>query len=292
MLSNKIAYWIIGLVLLWTALRWFERANLYFPSAEHYAHPGAYAFPYEEVWLTSADGVRLHAWFIDAEKENTSRYALNDPPLPPVEPLKSASAAPPVIVFFHGNGGNISHRLQKLRILRGMGLSVLLFDYRGYGKSAGRPSELGTYLDGLAAVEYLTRDRGIPLARLAYHGESLGCAIALETALKRPPRALILDSAFTSTADMARIIFPFLPVDLLIRYRYDNLGKIADLKAPVLFLHSEEDDIVPYAMGRRLFAAAPEAKSFVAMRGDHNEGFLDTPYYGKEIRQFLSRYFP
>lgn len=288
LLNGRVVQIVLACLLLWAGLRWFERLNLYIPSAEMVENPGTYAMPFEEVELTTSDGVRLHAWFSDAGKPATKPNVLNAPPLPPTLRLKVKGAAP-VLVVFHGNGGNISHRMQKLRIFRGMGLSVLMFDYRGYGRSEGRPSEQGTYFDGLAAVEWLKKEKGLTPREVIYYGESLGCAIALETALRRPPRALILDSAFTSTVDMGKIVFPFLPVKWMIRYRYDNGAKIGRLKSPLLVVHSPQDDIVPYRMGRQLFSKAPEPKEFLEISGSHNDGFLESPNYGPGIRAFLAK---
>lgn len=278
--------WIfLALTGLWAGLRWFERANLYSPAAQHEAHPGTYGLPYLDFYLQSPDGARPHAWYLDAGEPSNGKLPL--PPALQAEPLKLGAAARPVIVIFHGNGGNISHRLDKARALRAMGLSVLLFDYRGYGKSQGRPTEKGLYLDGeAAAIEGLARAGG-DWRRLVYYGESLGCAVALETALRRPPAALILDSPFASTVAMGRAVFPWLPAELLVRERYDNLAKAPELTTPLLVLHSPQDDIIPYAMGRQVYAAAPEPKSFVETRGDHNGGFMETPYWAASIRDFL-----
>jgi len=289
---NKLVYWAVALVLLWAGLRWFERRSLYMPIYDHYAHPGTYGMPYEDVPFTTSDGVELHGWYIDGSLPDTLAPVINDPPLPSTDSLHSGKHGPPVVLFFHGNAGNISHRIQKLRIFRGMRASVFIFDYRGYGKSRGKPSERGTYLDGLAAVDYLERVKKIPRENIVYFGHSLGCAVAVETALRKPPGGLILSSPFTSTAAMGKIVFPFLPVDWLVTYRYDNLRKIGGLAAPLLVMHSEADDIIPYSMGEELFAAAPEPKTFVKTLGDHNEGFLETPYYGEKMREFIARLQP
>jgi len=196
----------------------------------------------------------------------------------------------PVVLFFHGNAGNISHRIQKIRIFRQLGISVFLFDYRGYGKSQGRPTERGTYIDGRAAIKTVLEDLGIQKNQLVYYGESLGCAVALQMALEVEPSAVILDSAFTSTVEMGRLMLPFLPLRWIVRYRYDNLSKIKLLKSPILLLHSPTDDIIPFEMATRLYHNAQEPKLLLKTLGDHNSGFLDTPYWGKGIRDFLSKH--
>jgi pimeloyl-ACP methyl ester carboxylesterase len=283
-MAVKALVWIVLVAaLLFAGLRWLERASLYIPSRTHYAHPGSYGIPYEDVWLSAADGVRLHAWYASAEDQPVLRGA-DDPPLPEMRKVDGG----PVVVFFHGNGGNVSHRIQKLRYFLRMGASVLLFDYRGYGLSGGSPDEEGTYRDGRAAVAEALARAGGDRSRLVYYGESLGCAIALQTALETPPRALILDSPFLSTVAMGEEVFPFLPVRWIVRYRYDNRAKIGGLESPLLVLHSPADDIIPYGMGKELFASAPEPKRFVETSGDHNEGFLDSPNWGPSMADFLA----
>lgn len=244
-------------------LRRFERANLYAPDATLTILPSTFDIPYDDVTLKAADGTHLHGWYVQ-------------------HPTGSGA---PVVVIFHGNGGNISHRVGKLKLLRTLGFSVLLFDYRGYGRSAGVPSEDGTYQDGEAAARWLEA-KGVPPSRWIFYGESLGGAVALETALRRPPAAVILEGAFTSTVAMAERYYPWLPAAAVVRYRYDNLAKIAKLTSRLLVMHSPEDEIVPFSMGEALFAAAPEPKTFLKTRGGHNDGLLDE--YARELRAFLT----
>lgn len=248
------------LTLLWLFLRWFESVNLYAPDLTLTAHPGSYGLAYEELALEGG----LHGWFI---------------------PHASTS---PVVLVCHGNGGNISHRLDKLMIFRRAAASVLLFDYRGYGRSPGRPHEEGLYKDAETAYDWLRMAKGVPPSRIVFYGESLGGAVALELALRRAGAGLILDSSFTSTVEMGKRIFPFLPVEWMVRQRFDNIAKIGRVKVPVLVMHSPQDDIVPFDMGRALFSAAPQPKRFFEMKGNHNDGFLDSePAYGEAITDFL-----
>ncbi|MFA6004849.1 MAG: alpha/beta hydrolase, partial [Elusimicrobiota bacterium] len=216
--------------LAWLGLRWFERANLYFPKRQMDSDPGLIGLGFEDLRLAAEDGTALHAWFVPLEADS------------------------PVILFCHGNGGNISFRLDKLLRLRQAGASVLLFDYRGYGRSAGRPSEQGTYQDAQAAYRWLTETRGLPARRIVIHGESLGGAVAMELAGRCPSAGLILESTFTSVIELGRQIFPFLPLNMMIRFRYDTLSKISRLDRPLLVMHSPEDDMIPYGMGQKLFA--------------------------------------
>lgn len=258
------AYWLAGIGLLWLGLRWFERANLYFPQKSLEGGPGSFNLHFEDLSLVARDGTTLHGWFV---------------------PLKPES---PVVIFCHGNGGNISHRLDKLMTLRHAGASVLMFDYRGYGKSRGRPDEEGLYQDAEAAYDWLVNAKKIPPQKIIAHGESLGGAVALELTRRKEAAGLILESTFTSIVDMGREVYPFLPVKFLAHSRYDNLSKIGKVSCPILIMHSPQDDIVPFAMGRRLYEAAPEPKTFFEMRGSHNEGFLDIGRaYGEALARFL-----
>ena len=267
----KAAAAAAALPLLWAGLRWFERANLYFPSRQFAVLPRTYGLASEEVELRAEDGVRLGAWFVPAAGGPLAGRKL-------------------VVLFCHGNAGNISDRVTKAELLHRLGLSVLLFDYRGYGTSGGRPSEKGTYRDAEAAWRWLTAARRVPPERIVLYGESLGTAVAVETALRHPPRALILESPFTSVDDMAREVFSPLPMQWVVTFHYDTLSKMPRLGCPVLVLHSSRDEIVPYRMGRRVFEAAPEPKEFLELEGSHDDGWLEAgPAYPAALRAFLER---
>jgi fermentation-respiration switch protein FrsA (DUF1100 family) len=262
--SRWLARKVEGAIFLWLGLRRFESANLYIPDRIVGAHPGTYGLPYENLRLRTSDGPLIHAWYVE-----------NQP-------------ASPVILVSHGNAGNISTRLDKLLLLRKAGASVLLYDYRGYGASQGRPTEAGTYRDGEAAYRWLVEEKKVPPERIFLYGESLGCAVAIELALKLKSAGLIVDSGFTSTMDMGRLIFPFLPISLMVRFRYDNLSKIHRVSCPVLVMHSPQDEIIPYEMGQRLFEAAPKPKTFLKLEGSHNEAFMTgAKQYAQALRLFL-----
>jgi uncharacterized protein len=263
----KIIVLIFLLVMLVWAFGTLERRSLYYPDKEMVATPAIDQLAFDEVFLKTSDGVRIHGWFIPG-------------------PIKGKPAK--TIALFHGNAGNISHRLDKLLELRKLGVNVLLLDYRGYGKSGGSPSEQGTYRDGEAAYTYLTEKRKIPPADLIFYGESLGCAVAIEMARRHPAGGLILESPFTSTIAMGKLVFPWLPVRWMVRYRYDNLTKISELHLPILIMHSPQDDVVPFAMGQQLYAAAPQPKTFFELSGDHNAGYEITGRrYVDAIRSFM-----
>lgn len=240
-------------MLLCAYLFFMQSRMLYYPnlpSRKLRTTPAAIGLDYEPVTLTADDRVRLHGWFVPAEKQRA------------------------VLLFFHGNAGNISHRLDSLRIFHELGLSVLIFDYRGYGQSEGRPSEQGTYLDAEAAWRHLTVDRGIHPGNIVLFGRSLGGAVAAHQAAMDTPAGLILESVFTSVPDLAASYYRFIPVRLLSRFRYDTLAAVRMASCPVLIIHSPNDDIISYENGQRLYEAAEEPKTFLAIRGSHNEGFL------------------
>jgi fermentation-respiration switch protein FrsA (DUF1100 family) len=178
------------------------------------------------------------------------------------------------VLLFHGNAGNISHRLDYAAMFDRLRLSTLLVEYRGYGRSTGSPSEQGTYRDATASWRWLTQTKGVPASDIVLFGESLGGAVAAWLAARERPRALVLASTFTSIPDLAAEFYPFLPVRWLSRFDYNTLDALSRVNAPVLVAHSRTDDIIPYSHGERLFAAAREPKSFLELRGGHNDGFV------------------
>ena len=226
-------------------------ANL--PGRALEATPADIGLDYENVHFDTADGERLHGWYIRAPD------------------------ARGVLLFFHGNAGNISHRLESILIFNRLRLDVLIVDYRGYGQSTGRPSERGTYRDAQAAWDYLVRDRRVAPGNIVVFGRSLGGAVGAWLAAQLPaeeqPAAVIIESSFTSGADMARRLYPVFPARLLTRLRYPVIEHVALANCPLLIVHSRDDEIIPFAMGRALFEAAPGPKHFLELRGDHNAGF-------------------
>jgi hypothetical protein len=221
---------------------------LYFPLRALEGSPREVGLDFEELRFETSDGERLHGWWIRAGRRPALAHVL----------------------FFHGNGGNISHRLGTARALVDAGFDLLLFDYRGYGLSSGTPSEEGTYRDARAARGALLERAGVDPARLVHLGESLGGAVAAELALEHPPLGLVLQSTFTSVRDIARLHYPFVPA-FVVPNAYPTLDRIRRLRSPVLLIHGEHDDIVPVAHGRALFEAAPEPKTMHVFRGaGHN----------------------
>ncbi len=233
------------------------------------ATPATVGLAYESLTLTTSDDVELDGWFL------------------PVEQARG------VIFFCHGNAGNISHRLDSLLLFHRLGYSVLIFDYRGYGRSQGRPTEAGTYRDAEAAWHYLVDKRRIEPGRIVLFGRSLGAAVAAQLATVQQPGALILESCFTSVPDMAAELYPLFPVRLLSRLRYSVVDSLKKISCPVLVVHSPDDEIIPYSHGERIFAAARPPKAFLKLRGGHNEGFLITgPAYAQGLADFLRTHLP
>jgi fermentation-respiration switch protein FrsA (DUF1100 family) len=192
-------------------------------------------------------------------------------------------------LLLHGNAGNISHRLGYAGIFRRLGYSTLLVDYRGYGESTGSPSEEGTYLDASASWAWLTQHKGIAPQDIVLFGESLGGAVATWLASRHAPGAVVLASTFTSVPDLAADLYPFLPVRLLARFRYDSLERLKDINAPMLVMHSRDDEIVGYRHARRLFEAAKEPKRLFELSGGHNESFgTNQEEWVRALADFLS----
>ena len=238
---------------------------IFYPTGKLTASPADIGLDYESVTLTTSDHVELHGWFIPAREERG------------------------VLLFFHGNAGNISHRLDSLKIFHDLGLSTLIIDYRGYGRSHGSISEQGTYLDAEAAWRYLTESRKIPGQKIVVFGRSLGAAIAAYIASRKMVGALMLESAFTSIPDMGAKLYPYAPVRLLSRFRYDTRKFLHSVSCSVLIIHSPHDDIIPFENGLQLYEIAGEPKKFLEIRGGHNDGFLTSgQVYTEGIREFIS----
>ena len=230
---------------------------------EMYATPDQADLAYEEIYFGTSDNKRLNGWFIP---NNNAKFT---------------------ILFCHGNAGNISHRIEKVSILHNLGVNIFVFDYRGYGKSSGKPSESGLYKDAEAAYRYLVEKRKISKDDIILYGESIGSAVIIDLAKKVDVKALITEEAFTSIKDMARMAYPFLP-HFIFSSRFDCISKIKDVTCDKLIIHSIDDEIVPFYLGERLFNAARPPKKFLKIRGAHNTAFLDSEEQFKEgIKNFL-----
>lgn len=246
---------------------------VYLPSKQHIADPEQMGLSFDDVWLTAADGVRTHAWYVPgpAQTERT-------------------------VLFFHGNAGNISHRPRTLELYHGLGLNVLMPDYRGYGRSEGEPTERGTELDAVAAWQHLRDERGIAASSILVHGRSLGGGIALALAdrIAGPndqPGAVFVESSFTSVPDVGAEAYPWAPIRWLARIHYPNRERIARLTTPLLIAHGPADEVIPFRHGERLHQAAPTGTRFLRMSGGHNDGFVVTgSTYIEALSAFIARH--
>ena len=230
-------------------LRWFEYGQVYHPTRE-WADPDPDAKgSFEDIYFNSSDGMRLNAWFFPAHSDSPRKHR--------------------AILLCHGNGGNVSHRVDLCRALLRTGVNVLVFDYRGYGRSEGKPDEEGTYRDAQAAHQWL-RSRGFDAQNIIAFGESLGGGVASELVLREVAGGLVLQSAFTSIADAGADLFPWLPVRWLNTIKYDTLKKLPRINVPVLVMHSRDDELIRFRHAERNFAAANESKLFWETNGDHD----------------------
>ncbi len=252
--------------LFFCALVYLQQGRmLYYPTSRIEGTPMDIGLAFDDVSFRTQDGVKLNAWYVPAGNERG------------------------FLLFCHGNAGNISHRLDTISIFHRLGLSVLIFDYRGYGRSEGKPDEQGTYLDAEAAWNYLVSERQVPADKIVYFGRSLGSAIAADTALRHAGAALIIESGFTSVPAYGQRLFPFLPVRLLARYKYATIDKVAKISIPKLFIHSPHDEVIPFDHGKALFEKAAVPKEFLQIKGGHNEGFLlSGELYVDGIDRFLT----
>jgi uncharacterized protein len=248
----------VAVLLAVVGLLWSQQRRLIYYPAPRAVPPAAAVLPgAEEVSFPTGDGLRLAGWFVPAAGPPGRR---------PREPRS------PAVLVCNGNGGNRSLRAPLAAALARAGLAVLLFDYRGYAANPGRPTEPGLAADARAALAYLAARPEVDPARLVYFGESLGAAVAVRLAVERPPAALVLRSPFASLAEVGRRYYPWLPVSLLLFDRYDALGRVGRVAAPLLVVAGERDRIIPASHSRRLFDAAPAPKRFVLLPGaDHND---------------------
>ncbi|MBT3923497.1 MAG: alpha/beta hydrolase [Nitrospina sp.] len=244
---------VFGIVVYVVLLLLFENKIIFHPSRypEGYWNPASAGVPAQDIYFTAEDGVKLHGWFI---------------------PAPNAVAT---LLWFHGNAGNLSHRLDNIQRLAPLNLNIFIFDYRGYGRSEGEPDEQGIYKDSKAAYKTVIGLNSVSVDTLFLFGRSLGGICAVETALHPPARGLILESVFTSASDMSRKVFPLIPLGWAIRSKLDAIGKVPNLKLPKLFLHGTRDEIVPYDLGRKLFDRAGEPKEFYSLEGaGHNDTYI------------------
>ncbi|MGH9804471.1 MAG: alpha/beta hydrolase [Candidatus Acidiferrales bacterium] len=258
---------LIGVLLSILLIRMFEERLIFFPDIAYGGgdKPEDYGLRAEEVFLTTSDGVRLHGYW------------------------SPAAAAERTILLFHGNAGNLSHRLDYVAFLNLLPANVLAIDYRGYGKSEGRPTEAGVYLDAEAAYDHVTRERGVRPEQLVAVGQSLGVAVAVDLATKRSVAALILEGGFPSARRVAQRAVWLPGIGYILRSRFDSASKLKELRIPVLVAHCRQDSVLPFSLGEELYAAANQPKTFVAYRGPCHEPLFhaDPVDYAERLSGFL-----
>ncbi|MEK6565689.1 MAG: alpha/beta hydrolase, partial [Bacteroidota bacterium] len=254
LLARRLIIAALATILIWTVITMlFEDKFIFFPTA----YPGGmyedarFIRGLKDSMIVAEDGVRIHTWFAPAD------------------------SAVATLVMSHGNAGNISHRIEIIRRLQNTGFHVLMFDYRGYGKSEGSPSEEGIYRDGRAAFDHAAMIPGVDPKKIFLWGTSLGGAVAVDVATQRPAAGLILESSFSSARDVARVAYPFLPIHLVLRTQLDSFEKIQRIRTPLLMMHGDRDSIIPIELGKKLFDVANEPKEFFVIAGaDHNDTFI------------------
>ncbi|MEM7027347.1 MAG: alpha/beta hydrolase [Pseudomonadota bacterium] len=262
----SILFIMIGGWLGLTALLYFYQASFIFhPNGNVVVTPDKLSLDFEDVYLTTKDNQKINGWWV-----------------PHPEPRFT-------LLFLHGNAGNISHRLDTLKLFHDLGLSVLIIDYRGYGNSTGNISEQGTYIDANTAWQYLTNKMKIKPDEIIIFGRSLGGGVASWLAKNYNSAGVILESTFTSIADMGKHYYPYMPVKLINHIKFDSYSRITKINAPLLFIHSQSDEIVPFEFGRSLFEKANEPKSFLQISGNHNYGFQQSRgIYVSGLNNFLT----
>jgi fermentation-respiration switch protein FrsA (DUF1100 family) len=264
----KLLLVIAGAYLLLVAFVYLTQASMLYlpniPGRELLAAPAAVGLDYEDITLDASDGVSVHGWFVPSD-------------------------SPRVLLYFHGNAGNISHRLYSIKEFHDLGLSVFIIDYRGYGQSSGKPTEQGLYRDGEAAWRYLTGERGIAPEDIIVFGRSLGGSVASWIAAREKTAALIVESSFTSVPDIGQDAYPWLPVRWLSRFEHSTRNEVAKATCPVLVVHSRDDEIIPFHHGQAIYGAANEPKQFLEIRGGHNDGHaVSATVYSDGIQAFLA----
>lgn len=247
-----------GVILLLMYL--MQSQIMYHPQKEILATPSALGLHYEDVHFQSEDGTDLHGWFVPTDSSDVT------------------------VLYIHGNAGNISGRLETIQLLHDIGVNVFIFDYRGYGKSGGQPTEKGVYSDAEAAWNYLSNYKEIASENIVVMGRSLGGSIAAWLAARKNPIAAVIESTFISAAELGADLYPWLPVGLLLKHEYNTLENLEAIEAPLFMAHSQDDEVVPFIHGQTLFELVKEPKTFIELKGSHASGFLEA---GEKYRNAL-----
>jgi uncharacterized protein len=230
-------------------VRKLESVGVFFPKRRLNMNPSELGLNWEDAYFKTGDSVKINGWF-----------------------LKNPQALSTVI-FAHGNAGNMSDRMLRIKFFYDLGLNVLIFDYRGYGNSEGKPSEAGMYLDAQGAYDYLAARGDVNMKNIILYGASIGGVAVIDLAVHRPAALLVVESSFTNATDMAHVHYPFVP-GFVLSLKFNSFDKVKTLALPKLFIHSPEDEVVPYWIGQKLFESAAEPKEFLKIKGGHNDGSI------------------
>jgi fermentation-respiration switch protein FrsA (DUF1100 family) len=261
-----ISFLLVLFFLLFGLVRFLESTSVFYPGKVVNLTPAQVGLPFEDLYLTTSDGVKINAWLVKQSHPAST------------------------VIFAHGNAGTMGERVIKMRFWYDLGLNVMMFDYRGYGHSEGNPSEKGVYLDALAVYDYLQTRKDIAHERIIGYGASLGGVVMIHLASQRRLAAVVVESSITSAKDMAKRLYPFLP-SFFMGIKFDSLSKIDKITCPKLFLHSREDHIVPFSMGQKLFEKASEPKKFIVINGGHNDmGSITDLKVRDQFKEFLGMY--
>ena len=264
MLIGFILTLVAVLVVLTAIVYIFQDRVVFIPTREMVLSPNEINLPYEEDYVVVDSGQRIHMWYF---------------------PVEGAAST---VLFCHGNAGNISHRVYTAQFLTSLGVNLLLFDYRGFGQSEGRPSEAHVYADARAAYDWLIRKKQAAPNSIIIFGRSLGGAVAVELATQVECAGVVVESSFTSAREMGKIMLPWMPDWAMKRFSFETEQRISQVRCPVLVTHSPDDDLIPYEMGRRLFAAAPSPKEFIQLSGGHNDRvYYDSNIYVNGLQKFF-----
>ncbi|MCF6331619.1 MAG: alpha/beta hydrolase [Sulfurimonas sp.] len=261
----KILFFVltIGYLILIALMYIFQSKLIYFPLTNIDLTPKDIGLEYESIIFETNDKTKLHAWYIQKKDAKTTLF------------------------FLHGNGGNISHRLDSIKLFNSLGMNVFIFDYRGYGKSKGKANEQNTYDDAKSAWDYLLKNKNIKDKDVIIFGRSLGGAIAAKLGSQLKPKAIILESTFTTIKEFASDIYPFFP-EFLINYEYETTKYLKNINYPILIIHSQDDNIIPFKYGEAVFKNANEPKTFVKIKGNHNYGFMESKHiYIPALKRFI-----
>ncbi|MCF7875167.1 MAG: alpha/beta hydrolase [Candidatus Omnitrophica bacterium] len=250
MLKFFLAFLTLIIFTLFLFVKFSQNNQIFFPVEVVGSTPEDFGLSFEDVSIKTADNLKLNGWFIPNQPDSC------------------------VLLFLHGNGGNISHRLHKIGLLYDLGLTIFIIDYRGYGKSQGSPDVAGIYRDAQASLNYLTGKRNIEAGKIIVYGESLGTALAVNLAANNKVGGIILEGAFSSGKDMAKLIYPYFPSFILPNI-FESSKDIERVNEPKLFIHSKTDEIVPVRLAKELYKKAPQPKKFIEIVGGHNTAYLD-----------------